>query len=148
MREKRKWDPIAVSPLQESPRPSVWCSLEMRLRASEFESHLLAPIKQASIRLWRRFKKYRFAGKARLWGVDGRLLRRPLGAGALAVLASRPAAGATLAFLELLLCPANAAPPGRLLLGILDPADEFVTSQGRDVLPCVECRCVGDQCLT
>src|SRR5687768_16604030 len=72
-----------------------------------------------------------------------RAVRRPLGTGALAVVASRPAAGATLAFLELLLCPANAALPRRLLLGILDPADELVAGQGRDVLPCVERRCVG-----
>ena len=71
----------------------------------------------------------------------------PLGASALAVLASRPAAGSALAFLELLLCPANAALPGRLLLGVLDPADEFVTGQGCDVVPCVACRSVGDQRL-
>jgi hypothetical protein len=36
-----------------------------------------------------------------------------------------PAAGPTLAFLQLLLGPANAAFSGRLLFGILDPADEI-----------------------
>jgi len=51
---------------------------------------------------------------------------RLLSAGALAVLAPWPAAGPTLAFLQLLLGPANAAFSGHLLLGILDPADELV----------------------
>ena len=45
---------------------------------------------------------------------------RYLPAGALAVLAPRPAAGPALAFLQLLLGPANAAFSGDLLLGILD----------------------------
>jgi len=72
-------------------------------------------------------------------------MRRPLAAGALTVLAPRPAAGPALAFLQLLLRPANAARSGHLLLGILDPADELVASQGRDVLPGIECRDVGDQ---
>ncbi len=58
-------------------------------------------------------------------------MRRPLPAGALAVLASRPAAGPTLAFLELLLGPANAALSRDLLLGILDPADELVEVYAR-----------------
>ena len=70
-----------------------------------------------------------------------------LSAGALAVLASRPAAGPTLAFLQLLLGPANAAFSGHLLLGILDPADELVAGQRRDVLPGIECRGVDDQRL-
>jgi hypothetical protein len=78
---------------------------------------------------------------------DGRLLRRPLPAGAFAVLAPRPAAGPALAFLELLLGPANPALSGHLLLGIFDPANELVAGQGRDVLPRVECRGVGDQRL-
>src|ERR1700730_3510218 len=75
------------------------------------------------------------------------VLRRPLPAGAVAVLAPRPAAGPALAFLQLLLGPPNAAPSGRLLLGILDPADELVAGQGRNVLPGIECRGVGDQRL-
>jgi len=66
-------------------------------------------------------------------------------ASALAVLAARPAAGPALAFFQLLLGPANAARSGHLLLGILDPADELVARQGRDVLPGSECRGVGDQ---
>src|SRR5580693_2905047 len=61
--------------------------------------------------------------------------------------APRPAAGPALAFFELLLGPANAALPGLLLLGILDPADEFVARQGRDVLPGSQCRGVGGQRL-
>jgi hypothetical protein len=71
-----------------------------------------------------------------------------LSSGALAVLAPWPAAGTTLACLQLLLGPANAAISGRLLLGILDPADELVAGQRRDVLPGIECRGVGDQRLT
>jgi hypothetical protein len=61
--------------------------------------------------------------------------------------APRPAAGPPLAFLQLLLGPANAAFSGRLLLGILDPADELVSRQGCDVLPGSECRGVGGQGL-
>src|SRR5258708_29385585 len=68
------------------------------------------------------------------WGEVTRR-RRSLSAGALAVPAPWPAAGSTLAFLELLLGPANAAFSGHLLLGILDPADELVSGQRRDVLP-------------
>jgi hypothetical protein len=68
--------------------------------------------------------------------------------GALAVTAPRPAARPTLAFLQLLLGPADAAFSGHLLLGILDPADELVAGQRRDVLPSIECRRVGDQRLT
>ena len=78
-------------------------------------------------------------------GVNGPT--RPLPAGALAVLAPRPAAGPALAFLQLLLGPPNAALSGGRLLGILDPADELVAGQGRDVLPGIECRGVGDQRL-
>jgi len=44
--------------------------------------------------------------------------RRLLSAGALAVLAPWPTAGPTLAFLQFLLGPANAAFSGHLLLGI------------------------------
>src|SRR5437868_7018590 len=72
---------------------------------------------------------------------------RLLSAGALAVLAPWPAAGPTLAFLQLLLGPANAASSGHFLLGILDPADELVAGQRRDVLPGIECRGVGGQRL-
>jgi hypothetical protein len=67
--------------------------------------------------------------------------------GALAVCAPRPAAGSTLSLLEFLLGPANAALSGHLLLGILDPADELVPGQRRDVVPGVERGGVGDQRL-
>src|SRR5437762_189458 len=70
---------------------------------------------------------------------------RLLSTGALAVPAPWPAAGPTLAFLQLLLGPANAAFSGHFLLGILNPADELVASQRRDVLPGIECRAVGGQ---
>jgi hypothetical protein len=80
-------------------------------------------------------------------GIAGMPERQPLAAGAVAVLAPRPAAGPALAILQFLLGPANAAFSGRLLLGILDPADELVARQGRDVLPSIECRGVGDQRL-
>ena len=74
--------------------------------------------------------------------------RRLLLARALSVFAAWPAARPTLAVLELLLGPSDAARPGRLLLGVLDPADELVASQRRDVRPGIECRCIGDQRLT
>ena len=63
------------------------------------------------------------------------------------MLTSRPAAGPALTFLELLLGSANAALSGHLSLGILDPADELVSGQGCDVVPCVERLGVGDQRL-
>jgi hypothetical protein len=66
-------------------------------------------------------------------------------ASAFAVAAPRPAARSTLALLKLLLGPANAALSGHLLLGILDPADELVAGQRRDVLPGIERLWVGDQ---
>jgi hypothetical protein len=61
------------------------------------------------------------------------------------VLAPRPAAGPALAFLQFLLRSPNAPRPGSVLLGILDPTDELVAGQGRDVLPGIERRSVGDQ---
>src|SRR5207302_6514778 len=73
--------------------------------------------------------------------------RWSLSAGALAVPATWPAAGPTLAFPQLLLGPANATFSGHLLFGILDPTDELVAGQRRDVLPSSECRRVGDQRL-
>jgi hypothetical protein len=78
---------------------------------------------------------------------DGCPCARSLLAGAFAVVASRPAAGSTLAFLKLLVGSANAAFSGHLLLGILDPADELVAGQRRDVLPGSERRRVGDKRL-
>ena len=72
-------------------------------------------------------------------------LRGQLPARAVAVLAPRPAAGPALAFLQLLLGPPNPALSSRLLLGILNPADELVAGQGRDVPPGIERRGVGDQ---
>jgi hypothetical protein len=68
-----------------------------------------------------------------------------LSAGALAVPAPWPAAGPALAFLQLVLGPADAAFSGHLLLGVLDPANELVSGQRNDVLPGIECRRVGDQ---
>ena len=68
-----------------------------------------------------------------------------LPAGAFAVLAPWPAAGPTLALFQLFLGPANATCSGHLLLGILDPADELVAGQRRDVPPSIECCRVGDQ---
>ena len=65
----------------------------------------------------------------------------------LAVLAPRPTAGPALAFVQLLLRPSDASLSGHLLLGILDPTDELVARQGRDVLLGSERRAVGDQRL-
>jgi len=61
------------------------------------------------------------------------------------VLAPWPAAGPTLAVLQLLLGPADATCSSRRLLRILDPADELVAGQGCDVIPRIECDGVGDQ---
>jgi hypothetical protein len=63
------------------------------------------------------------------------------------VLAPRPTAGSTLTFFQLFLRPPDAALPGHLLLGILDPTNELVSRQGRDVLPGSERGVVGDQRL-
>jgi hypothetical protein len=63
------------------------------------------------------------------------------------MLAPGPAAGPTLAILEFLLGPANAAFSCYLLLGSLDPADELVAGQGRDVIPRFESRGIRDQRL-
>src|ERR1700722_1028895 len=74
------------------------------------------------------------------------VVRAPdLPAGAFAVAAPRPAARPTLALLELLLGSANAAFSGHLLLGILDPADELVAGQRRNVVPGIERGRIGDQ---
>src|ERR1700753_1543307 len=58
-----------------------------------------------------------------------------LSAGALAMSAPRPATGPAQAFFQLLLGPADATLSSHVLLGILDPTDELVARQGRDVLP-------------
>ena len=68
-------------------------------------------------------------------------------AGAFAVPASRPAAWPALAFLQLLEGSADAALPRGLLLGILDPADEFVARQRGDVFPGRERGVAADQRL-
>ena len=57
-----------------------------------------------------------------------------------------PAAWPTLAFFQFLLGPTNAPVPRHLLLGVLDPADELVAGQGRDVRPDIERHGIGDQC--
>ncbi len=68
----------------------------------------------------------------------------PLPAGTSAVFAPRPTAGPALTFLQFLLGPPNAALSGSRLFRILDPTDELVAGQGRDVSPRVERRGVGD----
>ena len=80
---------------------------------------------------------------------QGRTVPMPrlLSTGALSVPAPLPAAGPTLAFLQLLLRTANTAFSGHLPLGIFDPSDELVAGQRRDVLLSIECRRVGDQRL-
>src|SRR5680860_209576 len=71
----------------------------------------------------------------------------PLLAVAFAVLASRPAAGAALTLLQLLPRAPNSTFAGGLLFGVLDPADELVARQGRDVVPGIERRGAGTQRL-
>jgi hypothetical protein len=62
-------------------------------------------------------------------------IRLQLLAGAFAVVAPRPAARPTLAFLKLLPGSTNATFSGHLLLGVVDPADKLVAGQRRDVVP-------------
>jgi hypothetical protein len=76
---------------------------------------------------------------------ERRLESRSLLAVAFAMAAARPAARPTLAFLQLLLRSPDATLSGHLLLGILNPADELVAGQGRDVPPCIERRRVRKQ---
>ena len=64
-------------------------------------------------------------------------------AGALAVLASRPATRSALALLQLFPGPTDAALAGLLLFGVFDPTDELVAGQGRDVAPGIKCRGIG-----
>jgi hypothetical protein len=63
------------------------------------------------------------------------------------MVAPRPAARPSHAFLELLLRSANAPLAGLLLLRILDPADELVARERSDVVPRVERRAIGDERL-
>src|SRR6185437_1148347 len=83
------------------------------------------------------------------WPASG--VRRALGgrlsSGAFAVFAARPAARPAFAFLEFLLGATDTARPGRLLFGILDPADELVSGQRRDVVPSAQRHGIGDQRL-
>ena len=65
-------------------------------------------------------------------------------AGALAVLAPRPATRSALAFLEFFLGATDASFPGLLLLGVLDPADELVAAQRRAVFPEFQCGGIGE----
>ena len=65
-----------------------------------------------------------------------------------AMLAPGPAARPAHAFLQLLLRSANATCTRRVLLCILDPANEFVAGQRRDVRPGRERSCVREQRLT
>lgn len=81
------------------------------------------------------------------WDPRQTVVHRALLAGALAVFAPRPTAGSALAFQEFFLGSANAALPSRPLLRVLDPADELVAGQGRDVVPGIECRGVSEQRL-
>jgi hypothetical protein len=73
--------------------------------------------------------------------------QRLLSTGAIAMLTPWPAAGSALAFFELFFGPTNSALSGYFLFGILDPADELVPGQRRDVHPGVEGRGIGDECL-
>ncbi len=73
---------------------------------------------------------------------------RLLSAVALAVVATWPAAGSPFAFLEFLGHPTNATFSGRDLFGVLDPADELIAGERRDVFPRVERDVVVDQRFT
>jgi hypothetical protein len=64
------------------------------------------------------------------------------------MLAAWPTAGTPHTLFQLLLGPANTAFSRLLLLGILDPTDELVAGQRRDVLPRIQCSVVSNQRLT
>jgi len=66
-------------------------------------------------------------------------LATDLAAGALAVLTSRPTARTTHSLFEFLIRAANSPLPGDFLFGVLDPTDEFITSERCDVAPCRQC---------
>src|SRR3954453_5850338 len=70
-----------------------------------------------------------------------------LAAVAVAVRATRPAAGAPHAFFQLFLRAADSALSGRQLLCFLDPVDELVARELRDVVPGRQCRFVRQQRL-
>ena len=128
--------------------PPTWRSRAVSPRHARAPGALARLRARAEAR-WRRLKPRRRVRAVPDERLEPRAtLPRPLSAGALAVLAPRPAAGPALAFLQFLLGPPDAALSGGRLLGILDPADELVAGQGRDVLPGIECRGVGDQRLT
>ena len=59
--------------------------------------------------------------------------------------ASGPATRSALTLFQFFPGPANATFSSDLLFGIFNPADEFVSGQGRDIRPGVECRRTGDQ---
>lgn len=85
---------------------------------------------------WTKSKLSRFTGG----NVPVTTSRAPasLLAGAIAMAATGPAARPAHAFLQLLLGPANAAFSSLLLLRILDPTDELVAGERRDVVPSSE----------
>jgi hypothetical protein len=64
------------------------------------------------------------------------------------MLTPRPAAGPSHALLQLLLRPANTTLSGDLLFGLLDPANELIPGQRRDIRPGTEGHGVVDQGLT
>src|SRR6202042_1402138 len=72
---------------------------------------------------------------------------RSLSASTLAVAAAWPAARPALTVLQFFSGPADAAFSRLVLLGVLDPADELIPGQGRDVLPRIQRRRAGDQGL-
>src|SRR5262245_2784926 len=71
----------------------------------------------------------------------------PLTTGALAMVAPGPTAGPTLAFLQLLLGSANPAFSRHPLLGVLDPANELIAGERRDVSPSLESSGIRDERL-
>lgn len=62
--------------------------------------------------------------------------------------AARPATRSAHTLFELLFRPPHAAGSRDILLGVFDPADEFIPRERRDVLPCFERRGICDQDCT
>src|SRR3954468_18355630 len=108
IRDIRRWDVVRVA-------PEVVRAFEPEPRASRSSRSAVRSQKAATG--WCQIALGRT--KARTDPRRAQICR--LLAGALAVLAPRPAAGSALALLQFLLGPPDAARPGALLLGIVDP---------------------------
>jgi hypothetical protein len=128
---------------RDRTRPPPFCSVVASYVGGAMPAPGPPPPRASEIRQFRAGRSaYPLLAKA-LSG--GRLSHGP---GAITVPTPWPAAGPALAFLQLLLGPADTAYAGRVPLGILDPTDELITGQRRNVLPGTERPGTGHQRVT